>query len=354
MRRLPHEALGDALRPALRRPPCLVAFSGGRDSSLLLAAATRVARADGLPEPIPITATFAAGGRASEDEWQEATLAHVRPSDRVMVRLGTDLDALGEIARGALALIGPYEPFNAHFAVPLLAHARGGSLVMGIGGDELLVPGRWAHLQRLRRPPRTWPAPRTFVAAAVATAARPIGLRVLARHAPALPWITTEAQAAVALLWAGEHADPLRFDAQVRRAVRARALRNMIHTLQTLARPDDVAIHAPLAAAGVADALARAGGAFGFGTRAVATRALAGPGGLPEPVLRREDKAGFDVPLWGPEARAFAASWSGDGFDPRIIDAGRLRAAWQAESPDYRSGLLLHAAWCHDRAVRGG
>jgi asparagine synthase (glutamine-hydrolysing) len=41
--------------PALRRPPCLVSFSGGHDSSLVLAAAARAARRERLPAPIPVT-----------------------------------------------------------------------------------------------------------------------------------------------------------------------------------------------------------------------------------------------------------------------------------------------------------
>jgi asparagine synthase (glutamine-hydrolysing) len=51
----PRQALEQVVRNALQRPPCGVAFSGGRDSSLVLAVATHVARRDGLPDPLPIT-----------------------------------------------------------------------------------------------------------------------------------------------------------------------------------------------------------------------------------------------------------------------------------------------------------
>jgi hypothetical protein len=40
---------------ALRRPPCLVSFSGGHDSSLVLAAAVRAAQRERLPAPVPVT-----------------------------------------------------------------------------------------------------------------------------------------------------------------------------------------------------------------------------------------------------------------------------------------------------------
>ncbi len=52
------QALELAVRPALERAPCLVSFSGGRDSSAVLAVATRVARRHGLPPPVPATNRF--------------------------------------------------------------------------------------------------------------------------------------------------------------------------------------------------------------------------------------------------------------------------------------------------------
>src|ERR1700749_707865 len=54
------EALESVIRPALERSPCLVSFSGGRDSSAVLAAAAALARREGLPLPIPATIVFPA------------------------------------------------------------------------------------------------------------------------------------------------------------------------------------------------------------------------------------------------------------------------------------------------------
>src|SRR5438128_1990791 len=53
--RHPRAALDSLIRPALLTPPCVLGFSGGRDSSALLASALDLARREGLPEPIPIT-----------------------------------------------------------------------------------------------------------------------------------------------------------------------------------------------------------------------------------------------------------------------------------------------------------
>ena len=49
----PPQALEAAVRPALQRGRCFVSFSGGRDSSPVLAAAAAVARREGLAAPVP-------------------------------------------------------------------------------------------------------------------------------------------------------------------------------------------------------------------------------------------------------------------------------------------------------------
>ena len=66
-------ALEASIRPALQRPPCFVAFSGGRDSSTVLAVADRLATREGLPRPVALTARFPEAPAADESEWQELT-----------------------------------------------------------------------------------------------------------------------------------------------------------------------------------------------------------------------------------------------------------------------------------------
>ena len=51
----PRAALDQAILSGLQRAPCVVSFSGGRDSSLVLAAAVDAARRHGLPLPVPVT-----------------------------------------------------------------------------------------------------------------------------------------------------------------------------------------------------------------------------------------------------------------------------------------------------------
>jgi asparagine synthase (glutamine-hydrolysing) len=71
------EAIEQVLTEALSRAPCVLSFSGGRDSSALLAAAVHVARREGLDLPIPATLVFPQSEDSNEDEWQAIVLRHL-------------------------------------------------------------------------------------------------------------------------------------------------------------------------------------------------------------------------------------------------------------------------------------
>ena len=73
----PLEALERELLPALLRPPCMVSFSGGRDSSAVLAGAVNLARREGLPPPIPVTNVFPDVREADEHQWQQHVVRHL-------------------------------------------------------------------------------------------------------------------------------------------------------------------------------------------------------------------------------------------------------------------------------------
>ena len=150
------EALEAAMLPALRRSPCLVSFSGGRDSSTVLAAATALARREGLPDPVPATLRAPGAARADETEWQERVVAHVGIADWERIEVHDELDALGPYATRVLRRHGLLWPFNIHFHLPLLDRARGGSLLTGVGGDELFS----AAAHPTRAPPRVRAGPR--------------------------------------------------------------------------------------------------------------------------------------------------------------------------------------------------
>ena len=75
----PLAALEAAILPALARPPCLVSFSGGRDSSSVLAAATRAAAREGLDPPVPVTLRLRDAPMSDEAEWQELVVRDLGP-----------------------------------------------------------------------------------------------------------------------------------------------------------------------------------------------------------------------------------------------------------------------------------
>src|SRR5271163_872523 len=120
------DALADAIRPALLRPPCLVSFSGGRDSSAVLAVACDVARREGLAAPIPATLRFGGAGQTDESSWQERVIAHLQVAEWERIELTTEVDLLGELAQRFLSRHGLHWPPNTHLTTPVCERARGG------------------------------------------------------------------------------------------------------------------------------------------------------------------------------------------------------------------------------------
>src|SRR5487761_457194 len=83
----PLAAMEATILPALARPPCVVQFSGGRDSSLVLAVAASLARREGMAPPVAFTHRFPAVPGADEDEWQELVIRHLGVADWERVEL---------------------------------------------------------------------------------------------------------------------------------------------------------------------------------------------------------------------------------------------------------------------------
>lgn len=92
------EALEAAVLPALCRPPCLVVFSGGRDSSAVPA----VARRSGLPDPMPATNRFRGSPATKETEWQELVVRHLGLTDWHVLDRDDELDVIGPVAEQVL------------------------------------------------------------------------------------------------------------------------------------------------------------------------------------------------------------------------------------------------------------
>ncbi|MDA0180345.1 hypothetical protein OJ997_08560, partial [Solirubrobacter phytolaccae] len=91
-------------------------------------------------------------------------------------------------------------------------------------------------------------------------------------------------------------------------------------------------------------AVAGATPAAGFARREDALRLTAGAL-LPEDLITRRTKAGFDRVFFSRHARAFVASWDGEGVPEAMVDPRALREHWASEVPDPHSYTLLQSAW---------
>ena len=198
------EALEQACVAALVREPCIVSFSGGRDSSAVLATAVRVARERGLAAPIPVSLRFADLPSTEESRWQELVISHLGVSDWVRIEIGGELDFLGPRARAGLSKHGLLWPANAHFHSPVFERAGGGSVLTGLDGDGLLGGWRWRHAQAVIER-RARPVPRDLLRVALALAPESVRAAALALRQPLhVSWLRPQARRRLARMLARE------------------------------------------------------------------------------------------------------------------------------------------------------
>jgi asparagine synthase (glutamine-hydrolysing) len=351
------EELERAVLTALRRPPCLVSFSGGVDSSTVLALAAHAARREGLPAPVPVSFRFPGLEEAEETLYQESVIAHLRLEDWVRVEWDQELDVIGPVAQAVLARHGLLFPFNSFFHYPMLERAAGGALLTGIGGDELFTRAARGPLSRLlyqRRLPRV----RELRRLAFELSPRPLRSRVDAfrdDYFEMFGWIAPDRRRELARLAADwQSRKPRRDDRAVRDWWwRSRMLQCGCASMRLLADDFDVLIEHPLANPDVLRAYANAGGATGLGggSRRRGVEELLGDL-LPHEVLQRRTKTTFDGAFWKGHARDFVAQWDGLGVDAGRVDVAALRAEWRKESPFPQSYILLQRAWLAGQAAQ--
>lgn len=344
------DALADAIREALEHPPCSVSFSGGRDSSGVLALATHVARSEGLDPPIPITLRFGGAARTDESDWQERIVAHLGLTDWERIELTTEVDLLGDLAQAFITTHGLHWPPNAHVHAPVFTRARGGTVLTGLDGDDLFGWAWGATRAALQRPGPV--SPRAVLRAGLACAPYRVRLARKRRTAPRLTtWLRPDPQermeASIADWFAAE---PRRWDRHVARFARLRGHVCAVESLDLLAADHGVRTRHPLLDRRFLATLAAEGGRAGYGNRGATLRALFGDL-LPVDVLYRRGKAEFSSVLWGPRTRAFAAQWDGRGLDDELVDVDALRREWAREAPLFGSALLLHDAWLAARSA---
>jgi asparagine synthase (glutamine-hydrolysing) len=331
-----------------------VAFSGGRDSSAVLAIATHVARRDGLSLPIPLTRVFPDAPAATEHEWQEKVVRHLALEDWQRITLTDELDAVGPRAHSHLLRHGVVWPPMIHVDGPLLDHLDGGSLLDGEGGDEVLGVDahRIAPITSLVRSPR--PVRRSRLRLAAAAVAPPsVRGRRMRRTAEGWPldWLRPAARdELVETLVRTELQRPLSFRESVSVVPTRRSPATMARNRRALAAERDVVLTSPLLDPSVVGALARDGGVLGRGTRTAVLRSLV-PDLLPDDVLRRPTKATFDEAYLGRHTVEFAERWSGQGLDDELVDPDVLRRIWLSDEPIALTAPLLQSAWLHDHTT---
>ena len=339
------DALAESIRAALRRPPCLVSFSGGRDSSAVLAVAAALAREEGLPAPVAVTCRYPAEmAGAGESRWQEIVIQHARIEDWIRLEITDEMDCLSPIGVDALVRHRLVYPIAAHSLVPALRLCVGGSLLTGIGGDQIL--GRRSRISDLLAR-RVQPVPRD--ALRLAFAFGPSGLR-RARYRrqapPFVTWLTPAGRRAFEASWGRAlAAGAATWGQGLLHTWRSRDLRLSLAGMDLLAAEYDVRMLHPLFSALFVSVLAKEGGARGYANRTEVMRALFGDV-LPDEINRRRSKAMFGQPYWTHYSQQFARSWSGGGVDADFVDVGALQSLWAGSGPPPASTLiLLKQAW---------
>jgi asparagine synthase (glutamine-hydrolysing) len=322
-----------------------VSFSGGIDSSLVLAAAVRLARRLGLDDPVPITWRFKDAPRADESDWQERVVAEVGVRDWERIEVDDELDFVGPHAQAVLRRHGVLYPANTYVHAPLLERARGGALLTGVGGDQVLGLGRWRQAARALSGAIR---PTARDAAHVALAVSPSPLRRLfdpRRNRLASPWLWPDVEREVASRHAAARtAEPVWWSARVAWQSRRRDVRLGAAALELVAEDAGARLVQPLLDSGFMAAVARAGGRRGFGSRLAAVAAMFGDV-APRAVLQRSAKARLDQAFWRSGSQKLARAWGGGDVDPALVDVEALKAIWRTDPPALRTATLLQQVW---------
>jgi asparagine synthase (glutamine-hydrolysing) len=254
-----------------------------------------------------------------------------------------ELDFIGPIAQESLRRHGVLYPTNAFFLLPLLRHARGGTLLTGLDGDSLLRTWRWVRAASVLAG-RVRPTPRDVLRIGMALAPlRMRAWRAAQRERLDLPWLRAEALELVRRrFYTDLAAEPFAWPERIRWFSRRRALALTGDSLDRLARDSGAAIAHPLVDSRFLAILARAGGRFGFGDLTSIMRIHFGSL-LPSAAIQRSDKATFGEVFWGPHSRKLAKLWRGRPIPCELVDARGLDDAWQEPQPKVESAALLQA-----------
>jgi hypothetical protein len=343
------QALESAITPHLASTPCAVAFSGGRDSAVVLAGATYAARRLGASDPVPVTMRFPEDASTDETAFQESVVGHLGLSEWIVIEPSEPLDVLSPMATYLTLRHGLLYPGNIHFLVPVLREIRGGSLLTGVGGDEVLDGHEYyalaAMLTGKRFPTRE--------------AARGLARRYLtpgrardelrSEISRSLPWLLPDVRAAVAdRIIAYQVGTPLFADSYLTSLVnRVTYLRRANIDLRTVGSDFGVSVANPLLDPAFIGAVADGVGKTGFRTRTEMMHYFFGDL-LPDDVVERTTKAVFDEVLWTPRTSETAAELPVDTLTD-YVDADCLKQVWASDA--LKGNTILLAKYLKARSL---
>lgn len=344
----PRVALEAVIAAELASGRASVSFSGGRDSSLILAVAGHVARKEGLPPPVAVTLRHSSP-ESDESQWQELVINHLGIQDWIKVEVVDSMDVLGPAPAGLLREHGPLWPANAYLHLPMVEACPPGTLLTGAGGDEILSPYDGRLTQVLFGSPR--PTPRVRDTLALMLAASPRTVRAWwKRRAPLeeLAWLRPEAMEELrARVGREESQTRARWDVMASRYAGSRSVRLGQDALGIVGGSRNSPVVSPLLTQRFVDAFATRTGPGGPPSRTASMRLLA-EDLLPEAILDRRTKAVFTALVWGPSFRDFVASWDPSTMPQDLasfVYADLLQAEWESPEPHFASMLLLQAIW---------
>ncbi len=342
----PMAALEEILHDALVGSPCLIEFSGGRDSSAVLAVASHVARREGLPLPIPITRLFPEAPDASEGDWPEVVIRHLGLEEWVKVQVRDELDLLGPLGTEGLRRHGVLWPITVHTKVLTFEYGRGGTMVSGEGGDEVFGHRRITPLTKMLAGAR----PRLRGVKPVLASISPRAIRRLAieralnQQMLLYRWLRPAARRLfMESVLADALDEPVAWSASIRTLPRRRGWKIGKHNMSLIAEGQGVHYVHPLLDERFVEAFAMTNRRLGYPSRTHAVQALFGHL-LPPDLLTRRDKASFIGPHVHDHSRAFIERWTGSGVDPDLVDPDELKKVWTEPAPHAGSLLLLQQA----------
>jgi Asparagine synthase len=319
-----------------------VCFSGGRDSSAVLALAVHVARRRGAPLPIPVTLRFTGHPESDESQWQELVVDHLGLSEWIVIER-PDADLLDPSITDLLAARGLFYPSQIGSYLPIVAAASGGVVLTGEGGDESF--GGW-QLRPAMHPVAWGPLSAAKTAAIAMLIHGPAAAKHwYRRRGQSQTWLTEPGRRAVeSALDDRSEIEPLGWRNYLAWSFARRAWDLAQHTLAGVSDASQCRIVHPLAEPSLLGALAASWSKRGPADRTDVMHAVVGDL-LPRAIIEREDKAVLASVFIGDRSKAFIEEWDGSGVDAEWVDAEVLRHVWARRYPYAGSFNLLHQAW---------